>query len=176
MALRLFRLVSVPADDEIEFCSVRAQAQFIEIVQHVETGAARVQHRGERQVLRPSVAVDIASHGKDRRDAFQLVQDFRTAYITSVDNEVDAAEGAFCLWAQKTMSVRDDSDSHLRILWCAFLLGGRLILFAVFLRHILFGDFPGVNFGLVRVRGIFNPIQNLGLERLSFFQQLFHAL
>ena len=164
MALRLFRLVSVPADDEIEFCSVRAQVQFIEIVQHVETGAARVQHRGERQVLRPSVAVDIASHGKDRRDAFQLVQDFRTAYVTSVENQVHAAEGAFRFGAQKTMSVRDDSDSQLRLLRCSFQPGWRLILFAVFLRHIFFGDLPGVNFGLIRVGGIFDPIQNFGLE------------
>ncbi len=46
----------------------------------------------------------------------------------------------------------------------------------VFGRNIVFGNFGCGHFALIRVFGIFDAAHSFRLERLPFFQQLFHAL
>ena len=50
------------------------------------------------------------------------------------------------------------------------------ILVAIFLGHIVFCDFAGAYFTLVRVRNIFHTVDHFGLESLPFFEQFFDAL
>jgi hypothetical protein len=111
-ALGLFRLMSVAADDEIEFRCIGAQVQLAEIMQNIEAGTASLHLRCKGQLPGPGASVDIATNGEYRRNEFQPGQDFRIAHVTGVHNQVHAAEGALRLRAQKAMRIRDNSDSH----------------------------------------------------------------
>src|SRR5262249_34160131 len=49
----------------------------------------------------------------------------------------------------------------------------RLILVQVFLRHVVFGNFPRPDFA---VRSVFDGVDDVGFESLTFFDELLHAL
>jgi hypothetical protein len=51
-----------------------------------------------------------------------------------------------------------------------------LIFIAILARNIILRDFVRVNFSLVGVAGVLHALHCLGLERVSFLEQLVHTL
>lgn len=84
--------------------------------------------------------------------------------VTCVHNQVYLLQGAHRLRAQNSMCIRNDSHSHSISFGHTTLRGRPSVLFAVFLRHVLFADLPRMNLGLIRVRRMFHAVQDFGLE------------
>jgi hypothetical protein len=69
----------------------------------------------DRQVdrcLQPRVSgfVRVPVHGMDRSDKGEFVEDFVTADVASVEDEVDSAKGVMDFRTQKPMSVRNQTE------------------------------------------------------------------
>src|SRR5438552_1276365 len=80
------RLVRVPDDDGMEAGGRRVDVELIQDVPDVEAMVADLHDLGFRQVSGPRTPVDVAAHGKHRRELPQRVEDVGTADVAGVDD------------------------------------------------------------------------------------------
>src|SRR3974390_2379617 len=88
VSVLLFRLVGVAADEEIEFRGCRLQVQFLQVMQYVEAGTARLHYRRQWQFSSPGLSIDVPSHRKYRGNGFQRGQNLGRAYVSGVQDEL----------------------------------------------------------------------------------------
>ena len=105
IAFRLSRLVGMPADDDLKTCGGGIEVKRVNVVQNVNRGCIRFDDFRFGQRLCPRVGIHISTHRKNRGNRFQLVNNFRIAYVTGVNNQVRAFECAQRLWAEQSMRV-----------------------------------------------------------------------
>ena len=76
----------MPADHGRKACRARVEIEVVDLVEHVEQSAARLDHLRHWQDSGPRYDVDVASHRDDRGDAPEALQYSGRADITRVDD------------------------------------------------------------------------------------------
>ena len=92
--LRAGRLVRMPAHDNMKSRGGRIQIERLNVVENVNCGGICFDHFGFRKSEGPGLRVHISPHGKNRGQSFQRFENFRIAYITRMNDQVRAFEGA----------------------------------------------------------------------------------
>ena len=105
-------LMSVPAYDRVESGGLRFEVEVLEVVKHIKTKASGLDDGGKRQFLRPGLRVHIAAYGKHGRDEFELRENFGSAHVSRVDDELHTEQGALCFRAEQAVSIGNDTDPH----------------------------------------------------------------
>jgi len=79
-------------------------------MEYIDQRWARFRHCRLRQRIRPASMVRIAPHGDHWRQGLQSLEDFPSANVSRMDNQLGPAQSFESLRTQKSMSVRDDAD------------------------------------------------------------------
>jgi hypothetical protein len=108
------RLVGVPADNAGESGSPRIEIELAQVVNDVNGNFADSDHFGLRQMMRPSVAIDIAADGVHGSDPAQFVENRRIPDIAGMNNQAAATQGRDRIRAQQSVGVGDNSKDHRR--------------------------------------------------------------
>ena len=98
------------ADHHSEARRRSIKIQRVDIMEYIDQRWAGFHHCRFRQRIRPASMVRIAPHGDYRRQSLQRIKDFLSANVSSMDNHLGPAQSFESLRAQKSMSVRDDSN------------------------------------------------------------------
>ena len=110
--IALADLMRVTADDRVEASGLRVEVEILEIVKHIKTEAICFDDRRDWKFLRPGLGVYVAAHGKHRSDEFELRENFRSAHISRMDNQLHPGQGALRFRAEQTVSIGNDADPH----------------------------------------------------------------
>ena len=84
--------------------------QRVDIMEYIDQRWARFCHCRLRQRIRPAPMVRIAPHGDHWRQSLQRIEDFLSANVSRMDNQLGPAQSFESLRAQKSMNVRDDAN------------------------------------------------------------------
>lgn len=98
------------ADNGVEATSGRIESQCLHVVQHQDTPALEFHGTGIGKAARPLPFVIVSTHGVNRRDSVQFVQDLRLADVARVDDDAAAAQCIERFGPQQTVGVGDKTD------------------------------------------------------------------
>ena len=93
-------LVRMSAHDDMEPCGDGIKIERVNVVEDVNRCGIRLDDFGFGQRQRPWVRIHISPHGKNRGESFQILENFRIAHVTRMNDQVRAFEGAQGLRAQ----------------------------------------------------------------------------
>jgi hypothetical protein len=145
-----FHLMCVAANDGVEAGSLRFEIKIVEIMEQIEMEARNLYNRGQRQFLRPRLGVHVAAHSKNRRDGLESRENFRSADVSRMNDEIGTIQSALRFRAKQPVSIGNDADPHGNI---AEILV--LVRVLVFLRNIVLWELVGNDFGNVGVSCVF---------------------
>src|SRR4029077_4704889 len=106
---RARRLVRMPAYDVVESRGGGIKIERVNVVENVNRGGIGLNDFGFGKSHGPRLGIHISSHGKNRGQSFQGLENLRIAHVTRVNDQVGALEGAQGLRAQESMRVRDQA-------------------------------------------------------------------
>lgn len=86
------------------------QIQMIKIMNDIEQDLCHLCCLGFRELKKPGTPVHVSPYGHNPGNSSQTREDFRLAYVTSVDDQVDSLEGLDHLGPQNTVSIGDDPN------------------------------------------------------------------
>src|SRR4030095_2581249 len=107
-----FRSMRMSGDDGVNTGRGGLQGQGVEVVQYVDERLAGTQHFGLAKRRCPNALVVVASHGRHRCNARQLLEDIGVADVAGVNDEVAAAHRVQGLGTQQSMRVRNQTDAN----------------------------------------------------------------
>jgi len=87
--------------------------QFTENMTDQDWAASKLFDSTDRE---PCKAIVVAFDSEDRRDLFQLVDDFEFSDVAGVDDCIDAIEDRAYSRIEETMCIRDNANSHAGII------------------------------------------------------------
>ena len=102
----------MPAHHDFEPGHGGVDIQFVDVMQHVDLHAGHLGYRRKRQRGGPRTLVDIASHGRYRRDGTQFVQDPGFAGVPGVNDPIRPSKGLQSLFPHPSVGVRDQSEGN----------------------------------------------------------------
>ena len=108
----LLRNVTVARDDHAECCSLRLQIKLRQIVEHVDTEAADLDHLGLMQPARPRAFVDVPANRCDGRNLRQFVENLRSTDIAGVNDVLRNAQRLERLRTKQPVGIGDDADEN----------------------------------------------------------------
>jgi hypothetical protein len=108
----LLGLMRVAADDRVESRCSWVEIDVPKIMEHIKTVTGAFDNRGEGKFPCPGLCVDIAAHSEHRGDEFELCENFRSAHVSRMKDELHTDQGLQGFGAEQAMSVRNDADPH----------------------------------------------------------------
>jgi hypothetical protein len=97
-------------NNDAESCGSGFQIQRMKVVKDVDGGAGGFDNGNGGQDVGPAGGVDIAADSNDRGDLAESVENFGTADVAGVDDEIGAAQGVESGIAKQAVSIGDQGD------------------------------------------------------------------
>ena len=86
--------MGVVVEDDADACGVGVKVEVVEVVEHVDEAAAEFHGFGGGEVGAGAGGVDVSADGSGGCDAAELGEDVGVAYVTGVQDVIDASECA----------------------------------------------------------------------------------
>jgi hypothetical protein len=106
----LLRDVTVPGDHNFEARCFRFQTKLSQVVQDVDGDASEFDNFSFRQSARPRLFVDVPADACDRRNCREFVENFGSAYVSSVNDVLGSTECVDRFRTKQAMRVGYDAD------------------------------------------------------------------
>ena len=110
VARLLLRNMTVPGYYNFETSCFGLQIELGQIMQDVDRNTRELDRFSLGQPARPRPFVDVPADGCDRRNCREFVEDFRSAYVSSVDDVLGSTECVDRFGTKQAMRIRNDAD------------------------------------------------------------------
>jgi hypothetical protein len=106
----LLRNVTVPGYHNFEASRFGFQIKLRQVVQNINKNVREFDQFSLGQSARPRPSVDVPADCCDRRNCRQFVEDFGSAYVSSVNNVLGTTERVDRFGTKQAMRIRNDAD------------------------------------------------------------------
>lgn len=107
----LLRNMTVPGYYNFEASRFGFQIELGQIMQNVDRNARELDRFSRGQPARPRPFVDVPADGCDRRNCREFVEDFRSAYVSSVNDVLGSTECVDRFGTKQAVRVGYDADN-----------------------------------------------------------------